>query len=345
MVPFIETYNYYDSRESCNCFAFKGNDYYFLETVEDWLQCIICQELANEARITACCAKTLCWSCHQKCLINFNKKCPYCRQMGCKSTEDFRARQRIQTLMTYCPNMECQWKGFLKDVCTHTARDCQFEKVFCHQCKHARIQRRNMETHIKKNCMERPVSCPLCQLKEVVVKSRRKYASKPLAYSTLINEHYKTCPKWPMRCPNRCDPQLTFTRGSLRTHLGSDTECPEKMIDCSFAALGCKEKIKVPHVDDHIKHTKHLSMLLKGHFLLEESVRKLQNEKKELERNCKQHQSSLMEKQLQLKKQCSSLEEKHKQLERKLYLTFVSTFFVIAAAIILFYIINSYIVK
>ena len=243
--------------------TFKGKDYIVAEAVEDWFQCIICHELADEPRVTTCCAKTICTACNQKCQSGFgrNYQCPSCRQVDYRSTEDPRARQRILTLMTFCSNVECQWKGFLKDLDSHINKGCPFEKVLCQQCGQVTALRSVIETHMKNDCKKRPVKCPRCGIEDEVIMA---YYVSALTHSTLVNEHYKTCPKWPMRCPNRCDPQLTFTRDGLQEHLASDTECPEKEIDCQFASVGCKEKRKLRYMDEHIQETtsEHLTLLM-----------------------------------------------------------------------------------
>ena len=163
--------------------------------------------------------------------------------------------------MTFCSNVECQWKGFLKDLDSHISKGCPFEKVLCQQCGQVTALRSVIETHMKNDCKKRPVKCPRCGIEDEVIMA---YYVSALTHSTLVNKHYKTCPKWPMRCPNRCDPQLTFTRDGLQEHLASDTECPEKEIDCQFASVGCKEKRKLRYMDEHIQETtsEHLTLLM-----------------------------------------------------------------------------------
>ena len=273
--------------------TFKGKDYIVAEAVENWFQCIICHELADEPRVTTCCAKTICTDCNQKCQRGFsrNYQCPSCRQVDYRSTEDPRARQRILTLMTYCSNAECQWKGFLKDLDSHISKECPFEKVLCQQCRRVKSLRSVIETHMKNDCKKRPVKCPRCGIEDEV----KAYYYSALTHSTLVNEHYKTCPKWPMRCPNRCDPQLTFTRDGLQEHLTSDTECPEKEIDCQFASVGCKEKRKLRYMDEHIQETtsEHLTLLMgdylrlkNAHSTLEKAHSTLQNNYDRLKEKC-----------------------------------------------------------
>ena len=287
--------------------TFKGKDYIVAEAVENWFQCIICHELADEPRVTTCCAKTICTDCNQKCQRGFsrNYQCPSCRQVDYRSTEDPRARQRILTLMTYCSNAECQWKGFLKDLDSHISKECPFEKVLCQQCRRVKSLRSVIETHMKNDCKKRPVKCPRCGIEEE--DDGEDDFVPVLTHSTLVNEHYKTCPKWPMRCSNRCDPQLTFTRDGLQ-HLASDTECPEKEIDCQFAsvAMGCKEKRKLRYMDEHIQETtaEHLTLLMGDYLRLKKAHSTLERSHSTLE---KSHST--------LEKAHSTLEKAHSTLQ------------------------------
>ena len=195
--------------------SFKGKRYNLAEKPEDWLDCIICHELADEPQITKCCAKTMCGACIKK----WNSNCPSCRKPKYGVTEDPRTNQRIPSLLTHCPNAECTWKGFLKDVEGHKERDCKFEGVTCSQCKQVKLLREDLQAHLENDCQERSIPCPAgCSQAQIGVR-QKSMATAYFRYSELISSHYKKCPQWPMRCPQKCDNQLSLTRATLRDHI------------------------------------------------------------------------------------------------------------------------------
>ena len=50
----------------------------FLRMIQEDLQCVICWEIANNPKVTACCGQLLCLVCLNTYVIT-NHKCPYCR--------------------------------------------------------------------------------------------------------------------------------------------------------------------------------------------------------------------------------------------------------------------------
>ena len=257
--------------------AFKGQKYHLAEKpVEDWLECIICTELPEEPQLTKCCVKTMCQKCIQKCKDK-KQNCPNCRKNGFQYSEDLRAKQRIHTLMTHCPNDRCNWKGFLKDVNRHLAT-CQWQMVCCDQCKETKVLKAHLESHKVEECQYRRVACPMCKAKREynifkiiklnIFASLKNGAHGFFTYHEIITNHYKECREWPCRCPNRCDSQLCLTNQTLEAHLSND--CPEQAIACQFESVQCKEMIKRKNMKQHLneKMADHLSLLMKDHAKL-----------------------------------------------------------------------------
>ena len=254
--------------------SFKGKQYNFAENPEDWLDCIICCELAYEPQITKCCAKTMCGACIKK----WNSNCPNCRKPKYGATEDPRTNQRIPSLLTHCPNTECSWKGFLKDVEGHKERDCKFEGVTCSQCKQVKLLREDLQAHLENDCQERSIPCPAgCSQTQKGVR-RKSMTTAYFRYSELISSHYKKCPQWPMRCPQKCDNQLSLTRATLRDHI--DSQCPETVVACEFSSVGCTVKNRRREIQRHLTEgtTEHLSLLMKEYTKLQTDYSQLKKE-------------------------------------------------------------------
>ena len=128
--------------------------------------------------------------------------------------------------------------------------------------------------------------------------------------------HHHKCPNWPARCPNSCDPYhtavepdhsfshkltkislLTITlnvaagllnapthvtptslwHGPLLTHVVK--ECPETLVDCKFAEVGCPLRRKRKDMPGHLKDA--LSDHVTAMF---ENYMKLKRENEELKR-------------------------------------------------------------
>ena len=257
--------------------TFQEKVYHLAEkSVEDWLECVICATLSEEPKLTECCVKTMCLTCIQKCKKQ-NRSCPCCRQKGFQVHADIRAKQRILTLMTHCPNMRCGWKGYLKDVNLHLREQCQFQGVLCDLCENVTVLRYRLEEHIENDCQSRRVHCPRCHN----ATASTSYHCFFLLYtrSDLNKNHYKSCPNWPMRCPNKCNPQLTLPREEIEHHL--ESVCPEQEISCQFSSLGCKqENAKRSDMSQHLDNnvSDHLSLLLTDHARLMSRLSGLEEE-------------------------------------------------------------------
>ena len=268
------------------------------KSIEDWLECVICVTLSEEPQLTECCVKTMCLTCIQKCKKQ-NDSCPCCRQKGFQVHADIRAKLQILTLMTHCPKERCGWKGYLKDVNLHLRDQCQFQGVLCDLCKNVTVLRSELQDHIKNECQERRLPCPRCYeaIASYSIPDRNDESSNPTqgfiphflkflttssseyTYSELAKNHYKRCPYWPIRCPNKCNPQLTLPRKEVEHHLIN--VCPEQEISCQFRSLGCKqENVKRSDMSQHLDNnvSDHLSLLLTDHARMMTELSQLKHE-------------------------------------------------------------------
>ena len=231
------------------------------------LECIICKNLADDPHQTGCCGHTVCYNCADK----WRKKsdsCPDCRVSPFLTVEDPHTKTLISSLTVYCPHYEnyCNWEGSIAHVKCHLVETCICREITCptEGCG-MRMQRNDLDVHLKEECKLRKVSCPCrCSLRHKVT------------YKYIVEEHYKVCPNWPMRCPNNKYCNTTdLTRSTLQNHL--ENNCPEQVICCPFAEVGCTVKMKRKEMADHIQQSvgEHLSNFMADISMKNEHVESL----------------------------------------------------------------------
>ena len=253
--------------------AFRGKHYMLEETPQDWLQCIVCRELACNPQQTLCCGQTLCYECTDKWSKQSNS-CPHCRSEPFEVVADPRSERYIAGLTSFCPNVSigCKWRGSLKKVEKHMKTECPCENVHCTKCDKLML-RKKIPTHSENECELREVSCPCCgSLDSCVTMSHVGEAlfcnsdssATRLTFADLVNRHYKECPQWPARCPNSesCNMGVSFTFSSLAEHLNND--CPHALVSCQFAAVGCDCLVLRKDLPQHLTEAlmTHMQLLL-----------------------------------------------------------------------------------
>ena len=142
----------------------------------------------------------------------------------------------------YCTYKEdgCGWIGVLKDLNAHledetpaVAENCQFFPVACTLCD-APIQRKSMLDHRNLHCPKRLACCEFCD----------DYISD---YADLIQNHIPKCDFVAVKCLNAgCDEQMQ--RIALSEHV---RVCPESIIRCELASLGCNDSFQRNEMHDH----------------------------------------------------------------------------------------------
>ena len=262
--------------------CYQGREYILKEKVDE-VECIICHEMADNAHQTSCCGNTVCLQCASRWKKKSNS-CPQCRKQPLKIIEDPKTQRRITGATVYCPNYHfgCDWVDGFGRVAQHLAADCEFEGKKCPnpQCKDV-VPKKFHETHVSELCMWRCETCPCCVNKASGVSWLTCIFGRSLTYHDIISDHHRVCPRWPARCPNLCDPYLTLTQSSVDRHVKE--ECPETLIDCKFADVGCKEKVKMKDLAQHMQDT--LSDHLTAVF---EEVVKLKHENAQLKEELSQ---------------------------------------------------------
>ena len=229
--------------------TFRNKDYVLLEKPDEWLECTICQQLANKPHQIPCCGgQTIC----EKCAEEWKKRsdsCPLCRKSPLETMPDVRGERFINNLQTYCPNYThgCGWKGDLKSVKEHVTAVCERCQIEC-ACGLS-MPRWCVDTHKQSECIDRWVHCPCC--------------GEGGIYANIVLEHYQSCPNWPVRCPNQCQGGGgSLTVGTVEAHC--NLECPEQVVPCRFACMGCDARGKRREIPAHMQAATavHLELML-----------------------------------------------------------------------------------
>ena len=163
----------------------------------------------------------------------------------------------------FCVNKKenCNWKGLIKDIDNHLKTTCLKEKIKCKfkECEFI-SKREEMSIH-EKNCINRIVNCPSCEIQVCYKK---------------LQDHINICPKLKIECIQKCGSELE--RGMMENHIKN--ECPNTLFECKFKEFGGDEKIMRKDMekkmkDDCVKH-----MLLLGGIFNKDINNLKENEKK-----------------------------------------------------------------
>ena len=275
--------------------AFNGKLYVLEETPLDWLQCIVCRELACSPQQTLCCGQTLCFECTDQ-WSKQSDSCPHCRNVPFEVVTDPRTERYITSLTSFCPNAStgCKWKGSLKNVEKHMTNECPCENVHCTMCDQL-MPRWRIPAHNENECEWREVSCPCCGSLDTCISMTDCDAEEEqscnstssisrLTFGDLVNRHYKECPQWPARCPNSesCNVGKSFTRSSLAEHLNSS--CPDALIHCQFAEIGCGSVVLRKDHPQHLRESlsSHMQLLLADYSRVKATISNLTTKVKKL---------------------------------------------------------------
>ncbi|XP_071180223.1 TNF receptor-associated factor 4-like isoform X2 [Mytilus edulis] len=123
--------------------------------------------------------------------------------------------------------------------------NCPYEVTWCENKCGAKLERRFIINHSKNECHKRTVPC--------------KYCSRDFVAETLQTHQYQ-CPRFPVACPNRCDP-TKIPREDLDVHVLA--VCPSATINCTFKDAGCTHKCPRFSLDKHTEDNmkQHLQLM------------------------------------------------------------------------------------
>ena len=202
----------------------------------DELECIICKSLATDPQQTNCCGHTLCQTCAEKWRAR-SRECPNCRSDKFKTTSDARIRRHIASLTAYCPHHQdsCDWQGSIAKLQDHLSEKCKYELVTCPCCgakEYAPQPLQNSKEKAKSGSLatgdsSRQYFGSMSRVGRSAYRTtpgtsfQQISKPRPLTYKVFTEDHSKRCPKWPMRCPNRCNMKENefLTRSTLQGHL------------------------------------------------------------------------------------------------------------------------------
>ena len=233
-------------------YSYGGRNYAFTDPVSRMFECPICQGVVKKAHSVKCCKKTFCKGCLDEALKKFNK-CPLCRTGNPTAYENDAIDDGVNDFKVLCFHHRkgCEWSGHLLHEPQHRQEKCGYAEV---KCENWRIgcgvvdERRHMKKHMEEKCELREVACKYCgQFQRVHM--------MPL--------HIPICPDHPVACINGCQ-----VKGLLRKNADSHQEvCPEAVVDCPFAEMGCNEKYLMrrdvqSHTTSAVSH--HLALVMKN---------------------------------------------------------------------------------
>ena len=109
---------------------------------------------------------------------------------------------------------------------------CDFTPVPCpKECKQndviQRIMRKDLEEHLKEQCLNRDYECEYCGKKDT--------------YINITDVHDRKCEEKVIPCPN-AECTETIKRLNLKSHLEKD--CQYTVISCKYEGIGCDVKMK-----------------------------------------------------------------------------------------------------
>ena len=224
------------------------------------IECPICLQIMLKDISQTSCGHHFCTSCIER----VYGACPTCRATSYRIFPDADRQRYIRELQVYCSNKNdgCTWKGELNNLSGHINKnkrdgDCRFEVVECRYwgglpflgCT-VKIKRADLANHEEKECPLRPYTCQYCGYKST--------------YGFVTNYHNKFCPRYPVPCPNECDPKKTIPREEVDAHIKND--CPLEPVACELCWAGCTARPQRKDIEQHItsNQIQHLTLLAKA---------------------------------------------------------------------------------
>ena len=236
------------------------------------IECPICLQIMLKDISQTSCGHHFCTSCIEK----VHGSCPKCRATSYQIFPDADRQRYIRGLQVYCSNKKdgCTWKGELKNLSGHINKgkrvgDCQFEAVKCRYWNGlavlgciVKMKRADLVNHEEKECPNRPYTCQYCGKKDT--------------YRVITGRHYRHyCPRYPVPCPNKCNPKKTMPREEVDAHIKND--CPLEPVACELCWAGCTARPQRKNIKEHAtKNTvRHFTLLAKAFKELKEENSKL----------------------------------------------------------------------
>ena len=272
----------------------------FVDSVPEDFYCKQCSLVARRLTFTSCCGESYCNGCIHSTQQD-NKPCPGCGQESFEIFQQVRYQRKILSFRVHCSVKErgCGWCGPLEHLDAHLdpdTGDCQYTDINCPlKCQH-KINKKNLEHHLAKECVKRDYVCPYCAFKA--------------PYEIVTDIHWPECSYYPLVCPNRCG--VTCERPTMEDHLKI---CRLQQVECQFEQIGCLEKFNREDLEEHMreKAQTHLTMMAATSVKMQQEFQaKLQEQESRFEGRCSAQEEEF---QAKLQEQERRLEELQKQLE------------------------------
>ena len=238
------------------------------------IECPICLQIMLKDISLTSCGHHFCTSCIER----IHGPCPECRTTPYQIFPDADRQRYIRGLQVYCSNKKygCTWKGELKNLSGHINKgkregDCQFEVVKCRYWSglicYVKKKRADLANHEENECPKRPYTCQYCGDKST--------------YSVITSDHYRLCLKYPVPCPNECDPRKTMPREDVDAHI---KYCPRQRVACELCWAGCSTRPQRKDIAQHMisNQIQHLTLLAKACKELSKTCAELKKENAEL---------------------------------------------------------------
>ena len=181
----------------------------------------------------------------------------------------------MNALCVKCDNVgrSCEWEGTVGTLKEHVAI-CDFTPVPCpKKCKQnnaiQRIVRKDLEEHLKEQCLNRDYECEYCGKKDT--------------YINITDVHDRKCEKV-IPCPN-AECTETIKRLNLKSHLEKD--CQYTVTSCKLRSIGCDVKLERKDMGAHEQDVKaHFHKALNTVVKLQDDLQSATETIKSLQEKC-----------------------------------------------------------
>ena len=309
------------SKESCLSTVSdpSGYKYEFIDKIPEHLLCPRCRCVAREPNLTSCCGESFCKDCISP-YHHDDQPCPSCGEKDFVIFLNKRDQKKILLLELYCPmkSRGCEWTGQLEQLEGHMdiqSGDCLYVDIECPSHCDQRVQKKNVQNHLSRECPLREYTCTHCNFKA--------------SYKVVSEDHWGVCPYLPVQCSNRCG--VTCERGDLEDHMKI---CDKEELECCFSHAGCQGRFLREDEERHMEENtkKHLSLMAttmlkiskdmeKQEVVLQERLQEddVKHREKEvkLQELDKKFQDKLQEQEEKLQEQEEKLQEQEVKLQEQ----------------------------
>ena len=275
-------------------------EYNFVESPPQEYFCPVSFAVLLEPYQTRCCGNHLSQEAYQRLR---GQACPVCKEKNLTAMDDKFHKRRVMSLKVRCPHEAegCEWEGELGSLEQHldtTTGVCRYVVVNCPYSCGESIHKHNLEEHKSQHCALRPFTCQYCNLHKA-------------NYQEVTEEHWPTCEKYPVSCPNDCWEEK-IERQQLKQHL--EQTCPLELVECEFSCVGCVVRLQRCLMSAHMAETNaHLSMVAQ----LSKNVPELKHTVHQQADQIKQQADQIKQQGDQIKQQTDLIKQQGDQIKQQ----------------------------